>query len=66
MIERAVSERLPVRLMQADIDGVRTRDEIKRSVISVLQELGFLPSSPERTRLWSKPRLVKSDRDDDL
>ncbi len=37
-----MSERLPVRLMQADIDGVRTRDEIKRSVISVLRELNDL------------------------
>ena len=66
MIERAVSERLPVRLMQADIDGVRTRDEIKRSVISVLQELGFPPSTPKPPHLRLSLRVVKSDRDDDL
>lgn len=64
-IEREVSARLPARLMESEIDGVRTRDEFKRAAISVLQELDIRPSAPGPTRLRPKPRLVKSERDED-
>ena len=65
VIERKVSSRMPVRLLQEDLDEVRTGDAFNRAVISVLQKLGFLPSLPKPTRLRSKPRLVKNERNED-
>ena len=64
-IEREVSTRLPVRLLQGDLDGIRSRDAFKRAVISVLVELGLMPSESKPTRIRSKPRLVESERDED-
>ena len=65
MIERKVSSRMPVRLLQEDLDEVRTGDAFTRAVISVLQKLGILQSLPKPTRLRARPRLVKSERDED-
>ena len=65
MIERQVSARLPVRLLQGDMDEVRTRDVIKRLVISVLEEQDVLPRPQNPTPHRAKPHLVKSERDDD-
>ncbi len=65
MIERKVSARLPVRLLQGDMDQVRLRDVIKRLVISVLEEQDVLPSSQKPTLPRAKPHLVKSKRDED-
>ena len=65
MIERKVSARLPVRLLQGDIAEVRTREAFKRAVITVLQEQGVLPSSQKPTLHRAKPHLVKSERDED-
>jgi hypothetical protein len=31
-----------------DLDDIRTKDGLKRAVVSILQELGFLPKSPTR------------------
>ena len=64
--EREVSARLPVRLLEEDFDGVRTRDALKRAVISVLEELDIiLPSSQEPIPHRARPRLVMSGRDED-
>ena len=65
MIERKVSARLPVRLLQGDIAEVRLRDVIKRLITSVLQEQGVLPSSQKPTPHRAKPHLVESERDED-
>ncbi len=65
MIERKVSARLPVRLLQGDMDEVRLRDVVKRLITSVLQEQGVLPSSQKPTLPRAKPHLVKSERDED-
>ena len=65
MIERKVSARLPVRLLQGDMDEVRLRDEFRRLVITVLQEQGVLPRPQKPTLHRAKPQLVKSERDED-
>ena len=65
MIERQVSARLPVRLLQGDMDEVRTREAFKRAVITVLQEQGVLPRPQNPTPHRAKPHLVKSERDED-
>ena len=65
MIERKVSARLPVRLLQGDMDEVRTREGFKRAVLSVLEEQGVLPRSQTPTPHRAKPHLVESERDED-
>ena len=39
---------LPQLLLGRDIDDIRTKGGIKRAVIEVLRELGFLPALPKR------------------
>ncbi len=54
-----------MRLLQGDMDEIRTREGFKRAVLSVLQEQGLLPSSQKPTLHRAKPHLVKSERDED-
>jgi hypothetical protein len=65
VIEREVAARLPVRLLQGDIDEARTRNAFKRLITSVLQDQGVLPRSQKPTLHRAKPHLVKSERDED-
>jgi hypothetical protein len=39
---------LPQLLLDRDIDGIRGKDGIKRAVVAILRELGFLPALPKR------------------
>jgi hypothetical protein len=39
---------LPQLLLDRDIDGIRSKDGIKRAVVAILRELGFLPALPKR------------------
>jgi hypothetical protein len=56
----AAAERIPLRLLGNDIDGIRTKDGIRRAVVEVLRELGFLDPAPKRP---PPVRLVKDDGD---
>ena len=39
---------MPRLALGKDLDDIRTKDGLKRAVVSILQELGFLPKSPTR------------------
>jgi hypothetical protein len=39
---------LPQLLLGRDIDDIRTKGGVKRAVVEVLRELGFLPALPKR------------------
>jgi hypothetical protein len=40
-------------LLARDIDGIQTKDGIRRAVVDVLRELGMLPEAPKS----AKPQL---------
>jgi hypothetical protein len=37
---------LPRLALGKDLDDIHTKDGLKRAVVTILQELGFLPKSP--------------------
>ncbi len=58
-----MSAGLPVRLLEGDMHQVRTRDALKRVIISVLREVGLLPVPPPTDRPRPGLRLVKGEAD---
>jgi hypothetical protein len=40
--------KVPRLALGKDLDDIHTKDGLKRAVVSILQELGFLPKSPAR------------------
>jgi len=52
---------VPVLLLNRDIDGVRSKDGIRRTVISVLRELGILPPAPPAPKRPPPLRVVKGE-----
>ena len=52
---------IPLHLFTRDLNEFQSRDGIKRAVVDVLRELGFLPSSPSPEYRTRKLKLVTDD-----
>jgi len=50
---RRAAQYIPSLLLARDIDGIQTKDGIRRAVVDVLRELGMLPEAPKS----AKPQL---------
>jgi hypothetical protein len=53
----------PSFLLQHDMDDIRTKDGIKRAVVDVLRELGFLAQPLPQQRTQPRLRIVEDDED---
>ncbi len=62
-MERLAAQRLPMRLLTGDINEMRSRTGIERTVVDVLRKLGLLPPSPGGSRRPSL-RLASHDEGD--
>ena len=60
-----MAERVPMRLLDADIEDVRGRDGVRRIVVDVLVELGILPRGSGSQMRKPRLRVVESDDRDD-
>jgi hypothetical protein len=56
-----VQAETPLLLLGRDVDAMRTKESIKRAVVEVLRELGFLDPAPKRP---PPLRVVKEEAKD--
>ena len=59
--KRRAETSIPLHLFTRDHNEIQSRDGIKRAVVDVLRELGFLPSSPSPENRKRKLKLVTDD-----
>ncbi len=60
-----MAQRIPMRLLDGDIDGIRSRDGMRRAIVDILRELGLIhnPSFPTKRR--PKLRAIQDDEEND-
>lgn len=59
-----MAERLPMYMLQRDMDVAGSKDAIQRAVVDALRDLGILARKPKSPRP-APVRLVKSEDDDE-
>ena len=61
MLAEKISNATAARLLNRDIDEIRSRDGIKSAVVSVLRELGLIPEDPYHSKRKPKLEVVPTE-----
>ena len=64
-IEKEIAQRIPMRLLGGDMEGIKTRDGVTRAVVDVLRELGLIATPSFPTKRGPKLRVIQDDKEND-
>jgi hypothetical protein len=64
VLEKRFENAIPFRLLERDIDNMRSREGVKRAVVSVLRELGYIPEGPNHAGRKPNLRVIDGDPPD--
>ena len=63
-IENEVAQRIPMRLLAGDMEGIKTRDGVRRAIVDVLRELSLIAIPPDQPKRGPKLRVIRDDKED--
>ena len=58
-----MAQRIPMRLLAGDMEGIKTRDGVRRAIVDVLRELGLIAIPPDQPKRGPKLRVIRDDED---
>ncbi len=62
-IEKEIAQRIPMRLLGGDMEGIKTRDGVRKAIVDVLRELGLIARPPDQPKRGPKLRVIQDDED---